>query len=220
MRNIEELYDSRYSHDILDLRQENGASAGAPASGKSDRLSSLFPVFAVDFYSRRLGLRKLVDQTCWDLLFNVHAMRKESLEVEVFARFLAREKWRARLLPFCCLRTWSVVFFCLLSRAYCCLPRQRQEEYYDPDDLLFFLYVRSVIQKELGVNFRARWSELGRGKERVPAPVLLTYRECNLVSRVVFGADAQPLYSAFLRLVERHMVGSHARGGPGRPGHV
>lgn len=63
----------------------------------------------VDFFSKRYGLRSLVAQTCWDLLYNTHALRKDHLEVEVFARFL--------------------------------------EEFYDPDDLLFFLYVRNVIQK-------------------------------------------------------------------------
>ena len=35
----------------------------------------------VDFFSKRYGLRNLVDQTCWDLLFNVHSLRKEHLEV-------------------------------------------------------------------------------------------------------------------------------------------
>jgi hypothetical protein len=32
----------------------------------------------------------------------------------------------------------------------------------DADDLLFFLYVRSVAQKELGVSLRSRWTEMGR----------------------------------------------------------
>ncbi len=101
------------------------------------------------------------------------------------------------------------------------------EEYYDPDDLLFFLYVRSVTQKELNINFRARWSEMGRNnvpgsspskastaggadKEGAAAPsaVYLTFRECAVVSRVAFGNEADPLYKTFMAMIERNMTGS------------
>jgi hypothetical protein len=110
MKMIEEIYDDRYDHDTADLRNaESGNGDTKVPEEHTDRLSNIFPVFVVDFLSKRFGLRSLVDQHAWDLLYNVHALRATHLEVELFARFL--------------------------------------EEYYDPDDLLFFLYVRSVVQK-------------------------------------------------------------------------
>ena len=38
--------------------------------------------------STLVGLKNLVDQTCWDMLFNAQRYRSEFLEVEVFLRFL------------------------------------------------------------------------------------------------------------------------------------
>ena len=148
MKMIEEIYDDRYDHDTADLRNaERHARLGTDSKipeENTDRLSNIFPVFVVDFLSKRFGLRSLVDQHAWDLLYNVHALRSTHLEVELFARF--------------------------------------PEEHYDPDDLLFFLYVRSVVQKELVVNFVNRWTSASRGRERIPKPVLLNYRECQIVA--------------------------------------
>ena len=81
------------------------------------------------------------------------------------------------------------------------------EEYYDPDDLLFFLYVRSVVQKELTVNFVNRWTSASRGRERIPKPILLTYRECQIVARIVFGSEQDPLYTSFMAMIDRHVRG-------------
>jgi len=181
MRLIEEVYDSRYAKDTADLKggDEDGGAPPPPAAQP-------FPAFLLEFFSKRYGLRSLIEQNCWDLLYNVHRLRKESLDVEIFGRFV--------------------------------------EEYYDPDDLLFFTYVRSMVQKELGVNFRARWSEMGRnataeggaaspagkggapGGGGLPPPLTLTHRECQLVSRVVFGSESDPLFRTFMAMVERHMT--------------
>ena len=188
MRHVEEIFDSRYSKDTAELRGE----------AEPDGAATPFPTFVVEFFSKRYGLRSLIDQTCWDLIASVDVLRRQHLEVETFARFL--------------------------------------EEAFDPDDLLFFLYVRSVVQKELGVSFRSRWTELGRagtasadaspsGKAAGggPAPLFLTFREVQLVSRVVFGSEADPLYKSFVALVERHLsapahsAGS-SRGRSNRPG--
>eukprot|EP00945_MAST-04E_sp_MAST-4E-sp1_P006562 g6562.t1 len=170
LKMIEEIYRDRYEHDTADLR---AASKGNPEKktddGNEERLSNIFPVFVIDFLSKRFGLRSLVDQHAWDLIYNVHAMRKEFLEVEIFARFL--------------------------------------EEYYDPDDLLFFLYVHSVVEKELSVNFVNRWTSAGRGKHRMPESLLLSYKECQIVARVVFGDERDPLYQAFMQMISRRLVG-------------
>ena len=84
MRAIEELYDARYAKDTADLREDNdGAGGGGGGVGNTP-----FPLFAYDFYSKRYGLRTLVDQMAWELLYNVNLLRNEFLEVETFARFL------------------------------------------------------------------------------------------------------------------------------------
>ena len=133
------------------------------------------------------------------MLYNVHKLRRDHTEVEVFARFL--------------------------------------EEAFDPDDLLFFLYVRSVVQKELSYNFRGRWSEMGRyaaptpgggagaaaaspasaaaagavdargGGASYPGSLQMSFRDCSLVSRVVFGSESDPLFKTFIAMIERNMVG-------------
>ena len=74
LRLIEEIYDARFIHDSQDFR-EDGSSV--PEISKS-RLSHQFPIFVVDFFSKRYGLRTLVDQNCWELLFNVNLYRETS----------------------------------------------------------------------------------------------------------------------------------------------
>ena len=50
--------------------------------------------------------------------------------------------------------------------------------------------MRSVIQKLLNVTFRARWgSDALQGKERMPRPLWLSYRECVAVAKLVFDPD-------------------------------
>lgn len=80
---------------------------------------AVFPIFVVRNIGTNVGLRTICDQSCWDLLFNITIFRRDSLEVELFCRFL--------------------------------------QEYYDRDELLFFLYVKSIIGRVLNINFKTRW---------------------------------------------------------------
>lgn len=159
LRLIEEIYDARFIHDSADFKDDGTA---VPGEETNSRLSHQFPIFVVDFFSKRYGLRTIVDQNCWDLLFNVNLYREKYLEVAIFGRFL--------------------------------------EEFYDPDDLLFFLYVRSTIQKEIGINFRAHWSELGR--KSLDDTVWLSFSSCVKVSRVVFVSESDPLFRVFMDMIE------------------
>jgi hypothetical protein len=186
MRLMEEIYDARYAKDTTDLKEKDGAEGAAAAGAGGDEAPTPFPTFVVEFFTKRFGLRSLVDQQCWDLLYNTHKLRRDHLDVEVFARFV--------------------------------------EEAYDPDDLLFFLYVRSVVQKELNYNFRARWNEMGRyaapasaapgasgaaaaAHTSYPGSLQMSFRDCSLVSRVVFGSESDPLYKTFMAMIERNLVG-------------
>ena len=81
------------------------------------------------------------------------------------------------------------------------------QEYYDSEDLLFFLYVRSVLQQEIRVNFRSRWNEVGRGRDRSPPALFLSPKDCQQVSRVVFGSDDDPLYKRFMVMIDSNMIG-------------
>ena len=144
MKMIEEIYRDRYEHDTADLRNSNLDSSENKANDENvDRLSNIFPVFVTDFLGKRFGLWSLVDQHAWDLIYNVHALRQENLEVEIFARFL--------------------------------------EEYYDPDDLLFFLYVHSVVEKELAVNFVNRWTSASHGSSTSTRKRLMKFvKSCSI----------------------------------------
>ena len=57
------------------------------------------------------------------------------------------------------------------------------------------------------VNFVNRWTSASRGRERIPKPILLTYRECQIVARIVFGSEQDPLYGSFMAMIDRHVRG-------------
>ena len=163
MRCIEDLYDSRFAHEAAEIDRAD--------SDESDPGTSIFPAFVVRRMCMKVGLRTLVDQTCWDLLYNSHIYRRDYLEVEMFCRFL--------------------------------------QEFYDHDDLLFFLYVRSVVAKQLHVSFKTRWAK-SDGPGRQPKSLWLSFRECVSVARVVFGEANESMSHDFLAIVTPQMVGQKA----------
>jgi len=76
------------------------------------------------------------------------------------------------------------------------------EEHYSEDELLFFLYVRSIAQKVLGnVSFRTMWSELGRAGSGVSKP-RLDVRQCSHIARIVFASESDPHYLSFMANVK------------------
>lgn len=170
MRAIEEIYDARFAHEAAEVgRVESDYVA--------EQVSNIFPAFVVKRLNTKVGLRSLVDQTCWDLLYNAHIYRRDYLEVEMFCRFL--------------------------------------QEFYDHDDLLFFLYVRSVVAKQLHVSFKTRWTK-SDGPGRQPKSLWLSYRECVHVAKTVFGDANENMCRDFLSIVQPQMVGR--KGGVGSDG--
>jgi hypothetical protein len=143
MRLIEDSYDARFAHEKMEVEREDDISTADP-------LLSTFPIFVVRQLCTLVGLKNLVDQTCWDLLYNANKYRTDYLEVEIFMRFL--------------------------------------QEFYDQDDLLFFLYVRSVVAKTLHISFKRRWAK-SEGAGRPAKALWMSYREIALVSKTVFGIE-------------------------------
>ena len=165
MRLVEDAYDARFAHEKMDVERDDEA--------ESDQLEmeqhlSSFPVFLVRQLSTLVGLKNLVDQTCWDLLFNAQRYRSDFLEVEVFMRFL--------------------------------------QEFYDQDDLLFFLYVRAVVARTLHISFKRRWAK-SEGAGRPPKALWMSYREATLVSKAVFGSTDEQMHRSFLSIVNTQVVG-------------
>ena len=161
MKIVEDIYDYRFSHEKNDVQREDD-------SPSFDLMLLIFPVFVVRRLGTNCGLKSLVDQTCWDLLYNTHVYRRDYLELEVFARFL--------------------------------------QEFYDHDDLLFFLYVRSVIAKVLHLSFKSRWAK-SDGPGRQPRSLWMSYRESAHVARIVFGSENEDMLRDFMYLITPQMVG-------------
>lgn len=166
MKYVEDLYDSRFNHEKHDVEREEEEMPSF------DIILLIFPVFVVRKLGTNVGLKSLVDQTCWDLLYSLHIYRQDYLELETFGRFL--------------------------------------QEFYDHDDLLFFLYVRSVIAKVLHIpSFKSRWTKhseitsnslhsyamasgispagLSAQHQQQHKSLWMTYREASHVARIVFG---------------------------------
>jgi hypothetical protein len=102
------------------------------------------------------------------------------------------------------------------------------QEYYDHNDLLFFLFVRNVITKSLHINWKNRWHKLD-GPGRQPQPLWMSFREAVHITGIVFnqkdaamaaaGATAsspnpsataqKELYRDFISLLQSQMVGNY-----------
>ena len=91
MRMIEDLYDARFAFEKSEIEKDDTNSTIGVSSHTSTvkaNAVAMFPVFAIRRMCTLQGLSKIVDQTCWDLLFNIHKYRQQYLEIELFARFL------------------------------------------------------------------------------------------------------------------------------------
>ena len=73
---IEEMYDARYAHDLVEAAHEDPAN------------TSNMPVFVYQCLSKKYGLKSLVEQACWDLVCNIEEYRQSYQEVPVSTRAL------------------------------------------------------------------------------------------------------------------------------------
>jgi hypothetical protein len=184
MRIVEDLYDARFRLEKRD--RERGS--------ESDELASIFPVFVVKYLSTAVGLSSLIDQTCWDVLYNTHIYRTEFPEVERFARFL--------------------------------------QEYYNNEDLLFFLYMRSIVGKMKKISFRSNWVNKSEPKQYESASpsysapqsaagisnsftasgsmCMMSYTEATQAAKLMFSesGDWVDLRKRFLSMLSATMIGA------------
>ena len=82
------------------------------------------------------------------------------------------------------------------------------QEKFNDDDLLFFLYVRSIIAKMLRVNFSSRWI-LVHGADRQPKALFLTFSECVQVSHKIFGKNCSKIRKQYIAsiIASKKLVG-------------
>ena len=93
MRLIEDLYDERFNHE------KNGATKFD--SNHSTLLVNInFGVFIYKRLRNTIRLRNIVEQTAWDLLFNIEYYQSQYLVVRIFKRFLIEENTNDLLLFF------------------------------------------------------------------------------------------------------------------------
>jgi len=97
MRLIHEIYDVRYAKDTGDIGEDEFEDGNEEELARKrereemQRQTNVFPIFIVDLLSKKFGLKSLVEQTIWDLLYSCDDLRsKQDLcpDVEVFCRFL------------------------------------------------------------------------------------------------------------------------------------
>ena len=152
-RTIEELYDARFEV-IPAVEIEEDSLFARPQQEVPP-----FPVFIYETWGKLYGLKHLVDQTCWDLLYNTQCLRKNNIHVETFGLFL--------------------------------------EEVFDENDLLFYLYVRSVLQTELMRSTHVKQS---------PVEATISWKQVNLVARTIFGRLSEDLYRQCVQTVDKYML--------------
>ncbi len=70
-------------------------------------------------------------------------------------------------------------------------------EKYERDELIFFLFVRSMIEKEMNIEFYNQ-----RKKFEDISLMQLTHKSCFLITSAVFGLAEENLIERFMNLIE------------------
>ena len=79
-------------------------------------------------------------------------------------------------------------------------------EEYDTDDLIFYLFVRSCIEKELKVFFLEKAKEnLGEGVlyGQEDDDIMVPVKKCEKLAKAVFGSEEKNLLKTFIKLREK-----------------
>lgn len=68
------------------------------------------------------------------------------------------------------------------------------------DDLLFFLFVRSILEKELHFSFQNL-----KPSQELPSSIALSRAHCLSVTRAVFGCEEVKLIDKFMQMLEGYL---------------
>lgn len=117
------------------------------------------------------GLRTIVDQICWDLLYSLHVYREEFLEVEVFARFLQEYYDQSDLMFFLYARSMLVKH-------------------------LHFNFKSRWLHGPVSTN-KDNSSNIGDSRKNL----FLTYKECSYITKMIYGGDNDDLHKEFMSLL-------------------
>ena len=173
MRTIEDLYDSRFLQEkfdakiYIDIVDESELSH----TKEFDLCTLIFPIFVLKTLGSNTGLRTIVDQICWDLLYSLHVYREEFLEVEVFARFLQEYYDQSDLMFFLYARSMLVKH-------------------------LHFNFKSRWLHGPVSTN-KDNSSNIGDSRKNL----FLTYKECSYITKMIYGGDNDDLHKEFMSLL-------------------
>ena len=77
-------------------------------------------------------------------------------------------------------------------------------EHFDQDDLVFFLFLRSTLEKELKVHLTP--AHAGDKSIKDTRNLFLSFKQCAKITKSVFGPNEETLQQAFLVNIERAMA--------------
>ena len=76
-------------------------------------------------------------------------------------------------------------------------------ENYDIEDLIFYLFVRNCIEKELKLFFVEKTKEFSNDTNNDTNEILVPVKACKKIGLLIFGSDNKNLLSNFLSLIEK-----------------
>ena len=90
LKQIEDIYDARYAHDVAELEAMAGAD---PDELDDEAMATLpFPAFVKNWCGRQYGVRALAEKAAWEVMCNAEAARSagQHASVDVFCAFCNR----------------------------------------------------------------------------------------------------------------------------------
>ena len=175
LKQIEDIYDARYAHDVAELEAMAGAD---PDELDDEAMATLpFPAFVKNWCGRQYGVRALAEKAAWEVMCNAEAARSagQHASVDVFCAFCNRGYDDEELLFF----------------LYC-----RQT--------LLAECAKAVKPAEGGKSDAGRRYVLGAATVSSAPSVTMNETSAQHVTRMVFGSGAGGrgmLYQAVLQLI-------------------
>ena len=175
LKQIEDIYDARYAHDVAELEAMAGAD---PDELDDEAMRTLpFPAFVKNWCGRQYGVRALAEKAAWEVMCNAEAARSagQHASVDVFCAFCNRGYDDEELLFF----------------LYC-----RQT--------LLAECAKAVKPAEGGKSDAGRRFVLGAATVSSAPSVTMNETSVQHVTRLVFGSGAGGrgmLYQAVLQLI-------------------